>query len=76
VTNEAVMRLVGLAEATEQYAESLDDEQLAQIYWGKALGLLQAAQMVAAEAALCPSGSSGGPEPLGPDGGGVVAESD
>jgi hypothetical protein len=73
---QAVMRLVALAEATEQYAESLADEQLADIYWGKSLGLLQAARMIGAEAALCPSGSSGGPEPLGLDGGGVVAESD
>ena len=42
-------RLAAFAEATEVYAESLEDPDLANVYWGKALGLWQAIAILAAE---------------------------
>jgi hypothetical protein len=42
-------RIAGLAEATEAYAETLEDPDLANVYWGKSLGLWQAFEMLAAE---------------------------
>jgi hypothetical protein len=35
-------RVAAFARATEVYAESLDDPDLANVYWGKSLGLWQA----------------------------------
>jgi hypothetical protein len=42
-------RIAAFAEATEAYAETLEDPDLANVYWGKSLGLWQAFQMLAAE---------------------------
>jgi hypothetical protein len=42
-------RIVAFAEATEAYAETLDDPDLANVYWGKSLGLWQAAQILIPE---------------------------
>ena len=44
-------RIAAFAKATEVYAESLDDPDLANIYWGKSLGLRQAIEI------LCGDGS-------------------
>lgn len=46
----AADRIAAFAEATEAYAESLDDPDLANVYWGKSLGLWQAAAILTAEA--------------------------
>jgi hypothetical protein len=42
-------RIAAFAEATEAYAEGLEDPDLANIYWGKALGLRQALAILTAE---------------------------
>ncbi|MGH9281710.1 MAG: hypothetical protein ACRD0S_02105 [Acidimicrobiales bacterium] len=42
-------RIAAFAEATEVYAESLEDPDLANVYWGKSLGLWQAFQILTAE---------------------------
>jgi hypothetical protein len=41
-------RIAAFAEATEAYAETLEDPDLANVYWGKSLGLWQAVEMLAA----------------------------
>lgn len=41
-------RIAAFAQATERYAETLDDADLANLYWGKSLGLWQAAAILAA----------------------------
>ena len=46
----AADRIAAFAKATEAYAESLDDPELANVYWGKSLGLWQAVAILAAEA--------------------------
>jgi hypothetical protein len=42
-------RITAFAEATEAYAESLGDPDLANVYWGKAIGLRQALGILTAE---------------------------
>jgi hypothetical protein len=42
-------RIAAFAEATEVYAESLEDPDLANVYWGKSLGLWQALAILTAE---------------------------
>jgi len=42
-------RIAAFAEATEAYAETLKDPDLANVYWGKSLGLWQAFQILSAE---------------------------
>jgi hypothetical protein len=44
-------RIAAFAEATEAYAETLDDPGLASVYWGKSLGLRQALEILCAEVA-------------------------
>ena len=41
-------RIAALAKATEAYAESLEDPDLANVYWGKSLGLWQALVILSA----------------------------
>ena len=42
-------RIAAFAEATEAYAETLEDPGLAKVYWGKSLGLWQAFEILSAE---------------------------
>ena len=42
-------RIAAFAKATEVYAESLEDPDLANVYWGKSLGLWQAVTILSAE---------------------------
>jgi hypothetical protein len=42
-------RIAAFARATEVYAESLEDPDLANVYFGKSLGLWQAAAILSAE---------------------------
>jgi hypothetical protein len=42
-------RIAAFAEATETYAESLEDPDLANVYWGKSLGLRQALVILSAD---------------------------
>lgn len=42
-------RIAAFAEAAEAYAESLEDPDLANVYWGKSLGLWQALVILSAE---------------------------
>jgi hypothetical protein len=42
-------RIAAFAKATEVYAESLEDPDLANVYWGKSLGLWQALVILSAE---------------------------
>jgi hypothetical protein len=42
-------RIAAFAEATEAYAETLEDPGLANVYWGKSLGLWQAFEILSAE---------------------------
>lgn len=42
-------RIAAFAKATEVYAESLEDPDLANVYWGKSLGLRQALTILSAE---------------------------
>jgi hypothetical protein len=42
-------RIAAFAKATEVYAESLEDPDLANVYWGKSLGLRQALAILSAE---------------------------
>lgn len=42
-------RIAAFAEATEAYAETLEDPGLANVYWGKSLGLWQALEILASE---------------------------
>jgi hypothetical protein len=42
-------RIAAFAKATELYAESLEDPDLANVYWGKSLGLWQAVAILSAE---------------------------
>ena len=47
-------RIAAFAEATEVYAESLEDPDLANVYWGKSLGLWQALVILRAGEPLSP----------------------
>lgn len=42
-------RIAAFAKATEVYAEGLEDPDLANVYWGKSLGLWQAFDILNAE---------------------------
>jgi hypothetical protein len=42
-------RIAAFAKATEVYAEGLEDPDLANVYWGKSLGLWQAFHILSAE---------------------------
>ena len=42
-------RIAAFAEATEAYAETVEDPDLANVYWGKSLGLWQAFEILSAE---------------------------
>jgi hypothetical protein len=42
-------RIAAFAKATEVYAEGLEDPDLANVYWGKSLGLWQAFYILSAE---------------------------
>jgi hypothetical protein len=42
-------RIAAFATATEVYAEGLEDPDLANVYWGKSLGLWQAFHILSAE---------------------------
>lgn len=46
---EPTGRIAAFAKATERYAETLEDPDLANVYWGKSLGLWQAVAIQAAE---------------------------
>jgi len=46
-------RIAAFARATEVYAESLEDPDLANVYWGKSLGLWQAFHILTAEEPVC-----------------------
>ncbi|MGH9035408.1 MAG: hypothetical protein ACRD0O_06560, partial [Acidimicrobiia bacterium] len=55
-------RIAAFAEATEVYAASLEDPDLANVYWGKSLGLRQALTILNAEdGTRTPRGPQGQP---------------
>jgi len=54
-------RIAAFAKATEAYAEGLEDPDLANVYWGKSLGLWQAFRILSAEEAVTESRQSRGP---------------
>lgn len=56
-------RIAAFARATEAYAESLEDPDLANVYFGKSLGLWQAAAILSAEDQPAPSKRLRGPSP-------------
>jgi hypothetical protein len=56
-------RIAAFARATEVYAESLEDPDLANVYFGKSLGLWQAAAILSAEDQPAPSKRLRGPSP-------------
>ena len=58
-------RIAAFAEATEVYAESLEDPDLANVYWGKSLGLWQALVILTAEDRMTPGRDPGGPATCG-----------
>jgi hypothetical protein len=62
-------RIAAFAEATEVYAESLEDPDLAKVYWGKSLGLWQAVTILAAEDRATPVRPLQGPSTTGGPGG-------
>ena len=57
-------RIAAFAEATEVYAESLEDPDLANVYWGKSLGLWQALALLSVEDGTTPRKRLGGPAVL------------
>jgi hypothetical protein len=59
----ATERIAAFAEATEAYAESLEDPDLANVYWGKSLGLWQALVILSADEPSVPGNRLRGPEP-------------
>ena len=69
-------RIAAFAQATEVYAESLEDPDVANVYWGKSLGLWQALTILSADSPddllippadpPSPSGSAGGRGPRRP----------
>lgn len=56
-------RIAAFAEATEAYAESLDDSDLANVYWGKSLGLWQALVILSADEQTAAGNRTRGPAP-------------
>jgi hypothetical protein len=51
-------RIAAFAKATEVYAESLEDPDLANVYWGKSLGLWQAVAILGDDAGLAGTAAS------------------
>jgi hypothetical protein len=58
-------RIAAFARATEVYAESLEDPDLANVYWGKSLGLWQALAILTAEERTKPRCRLGDARPAG-----------
>ena len=58
---DQLSRIAAFAKATEAYAESLEDSDLANVYWGKSLGLWQALTILSAEDGATPGRQLGGP---------------
>jgi hypothetical protein len=58
----AADRIAAFAQATEIYAEGLEDADLANVYWGKSLGLWQAFHILSAEEPVV----AGSCQPRGP----------
>ena len=56
-------RIAAFAKATEVYAESLEDPDLANVYFGKSLGLWQALTILRAEEQIPQRKQSRGPAP-------------
>lgn len=56
-------RIAAFARATEVYADSLEDPDLANVYFGKSLGLWQAAAILSAEDQWAASKRLRGPSP-------------
>ncbi len=56
-------RIAAFARATEVYAESLEDPDLANVYFGKSLGLWQAVAILSAEDQSAASKRLRGPSP-------------
>ena len=56
-------RIAAFAEVTEAYAESLEDPDLANVYFGKSLGLWQALTILRAEEHASQLNRSRGPAP-------------
>ena len=56
-------RIAAFAEATEAYAESLEDPDLANVYWGKSLGLWQALVILSADEPSAAGNRLRGPGP-------------
>lgn len=56
-------RIAAFAKATEVYAESLEDPDLANVYFGKSLGLWQALTILRAEELMPQRKRSGSPAP-------------
>lgn len=56
-------RIAAFAEATEAYAESLEDPDLANVYWGKSLGLWQALVILSADEQTAAGNRLRGPAP-------------
>jgi hypothetical protein len=54
-------RIAAFAKATEDYAEGLEDPDLANVYWGKSLGLWQAFYILSAEEPVPASRQPRGP---------------
>ena len=54
-------RIAAFAEATEAYAETLEDPDLANVYWGKSLGLWQALVILSGDASSAASPRLRGP---------------
>ena len=57
-------RIAAFARATEAYAESLEDPDVANVYWGKSLGLWQALSILGAEDGTTPGRPPGRPAAL------------
>lgn len=57
-------RIAAFARATEVYAESLEDPDLANVYWGKSLGLWQAFHILSAEEPVTASREPRGPSAI------------
>jgi hypothetical protein len=55
-------RIAAFAKATEVYAESLEDPDLANVYWGKSLGLRQALTILSAEDEVVVSHTAAAPQ--------------
>ena len=54
-------RIAAFAKANEVYAEGLEDPDLANVYWGKSLGLWQAFHILSAEEPVTASRQPRGP---------------